>query len=324
MDHIKILSRAWTIIKNYRALWLFGFLFVLCGGAGGFNGGGGNAGGNANYGVVRSDLAGMDWRTVLIIAVVALALLLLWVVIATLVRYVVETAMIAGVDEIESTGGAFTVRRGFRLGWSRQAWRLFLMNLAIGLPVAVVILVLLALAASPLLLLLVKADVMRAMGIGLAVVLILMVVLFIIAVALVLSLVTPYIQRRVVLGRRGVFASIREGLALVRASLGDTALMWLLLVAIGIVWAIVKIPVVVVLIVLALVVGGLPAGLAYVISHSWIVAAIVGVPLFLLVLIPLVAFIEGLFQAFVSTTWTLTYRQAMSQHSDLMPALNGA
>jgi len=50
----------------------------------------------------------------------------------------------------------------------------------------------------------------------------------------------------------------------------------------------------------------------------------VGVPLFLIVLVPVVAFIEGLFQAYLSTTWTLTYREAIAQHSDVMPVSNGA
>jgi len=323
MDHMKILSRAFDIVRRYRALWVLGFLFVLCGGAGGFNGNGGG-GSNSGYRVSSSEMANVNWNMVLIIAAIAVVVLILLAVIATSVRYVAEAGLIAGVDEIESNGETLTVRRGWRLGWSRQAWRLFLTNLAIGLPVAVGVLILLALAASPLLLLLVEADVVRVIGVGLAVVLILTVILFTIAVALALSVIKPYIHRRVVLGKRGVLASIREGLALVRASLGDTALMWLLLIAVGIAWAIVKIPIIVVLVVLSLVVGGLPAGLAYLISHSWIVAAIVGTPLFLVVLIPVASFIEGLFQAYLSTTWTLTYRQVMSQHSDLMPVSNGA
>src|SRR5260370_25727813 len=36
MNHGKILSRAWTLVWNARALWLFGFLFALAGGGGGF------------------------------------------------------------------------------------------------------------------------------------------------------------------------------------------------------------------------------------------------------------------------------------------------
>ncbi|MCK7527065.1 MAG: hypothetical protein MZV64_60385 [Ignavibacteriales bacterium] len=38
------------------------------------------------------------------------------------------------VDEYESTDTKMTVRQGFRIGWSRTSWRLFLINLIVNLP----------------------------------------------------------------------------------------------------------------------------------------------------------------------------------------------
>jgi hypothetical protein len=200
---------------------------------------------------------------------------------------------------------------------------LFLTDLTIGLVLVFGVLVLLALAASPLLLLLINADVVRMIAVGVAILLILPAILFIIVAVLTLSLVMPYIQRRVVLGRQGVVASVRQGLKLVRGSLHDTGLMWLLLVAIGFVWGIVKIPVVIVLVVVASLMGGVPAGLVYLVSHSWVAAVVVGLPLFLLVLVPVMSFVEGLFQVYHSSAWTLAYRQVVTQHSDLLP-VNGS
>jgi len=330
MDHLKILSRAWTVSWRTKALWLFGFLFVLAGGAGGYSGGGG---GGSPSGVSSSgrapsgggfpqwswpEMSAIPWNTVLIIALAIVAIVIALIVILAIVRYVAETAMIAGVDETESTGEAFTVRRGFRLGWSRQAWRLFLTDLTIGLALVFGILVLLALAASPLLLLLVNVDVVRVIAVGAAILLVLPVILFFIVVGIAFSLVRPYIQRRVVLGRQGVLASIRQGLTLVRVSLRDTGLMWLLLIAVSFVWGIAKIPVLIIVVALSLVLGGVPAGLAYLISHSWIVAGILGGSLFLLVLVPVMSFVEGLFQVYWSTAWTLTYREAMARHGDAL------
>jgi hypothetical protein len=315
MDHLKILSRAWTITWRYRALWLFGFLFALAGGGSG--GGGGNGGGSGTRWTQPAP-SNIPWNTVLIIILIAVAVILVLIVALTILRYVAETAMIAGVDEIEGQGIALTVRRGFRLGWSRQAWRLFLTDLVIGLPLVVVALVLLALAASPLLLLLTKADVASAIGVVATIGLALLVILFIIAAALVISVVMPYIRRRVVLGKQGVMASIRQGVTLVRASLLDTGLMWLLLAAIGIVLGLVMIPVALVIILVAGLIGGVPAGLAYLISHSWVVTAVVGVPLFLIVLVPTFAFIQGLIQVYSSTSWTLAYREVAARHADLL------
>ncbi len=328
MDHLKILSRAWKILWHYRALWLFGFLFALAGGGSSF--GGSSGGGSPSSGGSGSEgpppwsrtFPDVPWNTVGFIILGVVAVVLLLVVILTIVRYVAETALIAGVDEIENTGETLTVRRGFRLGWSRQAWRLFLTEFAIGLLFGLAAVLLLALAASPLLLLLINADVVRVIAVGAAILLILPAILFIIVAILTLSLVMPYIQRRVVLGRQGIVASVRQGLKLVRGSLRDTGLMWLLLIAIGFVWGIVEIPVVIVLVVVSLLMGGVPAGLVYLVSHSWVAAVVVGLPLFLLVLIPTIAFVEGLFQVYRSSAWTLAYRQVVTQHSDLLP-VNG-
>jgi hypothetical protein len=338
MDHLKILSRAWTMLWHYRALWLFGFLFALAGGGsrfGGSPGGGSSSSGGSGSGGSGlgpgsggpprwpPEFSNVPWNTIGIIILGAVAAALLLIVILTIVRYIAETALIAGVDEIENTGEPLTVRRGFRLGWSRQAWRLFLTDLTIGLVLMFGILVLLALAASPLLLLLVNVDVVRVIAVGSTILLVLPTILFFIVVGIAFSLVMPYVQRRVVLGRQGILASIRQGLKLVRVSLRDTGLMWLLLIAIGFVWGIVKIPVLVMVVALSLVLGGVPAGLAYLISHSWVITAILGGSLFLLVLVPVMSFVEGLFQVYHSSVWTLAYRQVVTQHSDLLP-VNGS
>ena len=328
MDHVKILSRAWALLWRYRVLWLFGFLFALAGGGSSFpsapSSSNSTSGGSSNGSVPSLPPSfTMDDNTVVAIIVGVVVVALLLVVLLTILRYVAETALIAGVDELENTGAHLTVRRGFRLGWSRQAWRLFLTEFVIYLIFGLAAILLVALAASPLLLLLINADAVHAIAVGAAGLFLLSAILFLIVVALALSLVLPYIQRRAVLGRQGVRAAFRQGLTLVRASLRDTGLMWLVLVAIGFLWAIVKIPIIILLVVMAVIVGGVPAGLVYLMSQSWVAAVVVGLPLFLIVLIPTATFIEGLFQVYNSSAWTLAYRQVTEQHSDLLP-VNGS
>ena len=327
MDHQKILSRAWALLWRYRALWLFGFLFALAGGGssfGGTPGGGGTSSGRTGTGgsvpTLPSSFPTIPASTIwgIVAGIVAVALVLC--VVMTILRYVAETALIAGVDELESTGETLTVRHGFRLGWSRQAWHLFLTEFVVYLLFGLAVILLLALAASPLLLLLINVEALRAIAVGMTILLILPAILFIIVAVLILSLVMPYVQRRVVLAGQGVGAAVRQGLGLVRGTLRDTGLMWLLLVAIGFLWGIVKIPAFILVLIAAALVGGIPAGLVYLASHSAITAVIVGVPLFLLVLIPTLAFVEGLFQVYNSSAWTLAYRQVTAQHSDLLPA----
>jgi hypothetical protein len=127
----------------------------------------------------------------------------------------------------------------------------------------------------------------------------------------------------VVLAGQGPLAALRQSARLVRATLLDTGLMWLLLAAIRIVWTLVMVPVVLVLIVLAALIGGVPAGIAYLLSQSWVWPVVVGVPLFLLMLVPSAAFITGLFEAYVSTSWTLTYREAAGKVGDQLLAQPG-
>jgi hypothetical protein len=325
MNHGRILSRAWTMVWQYRALWLFGFLFALTGGGGGLqlnlggsNGGTGGprTGPNGTGPFPRFPFPNFNWSAVLWIAGAVLVVLVVLGVVGTVVRYMAETALMAGADEIESTGAALSVRRGFRLGWSRQAGRLFLTDVVIYLPLGVAGLVLLAVGAAPLLLWLTRQAPLGVIGTLITAALELLVILGLLALALALSVVMPYLRRRVVLDQQGPLAALRQSLRLVRASLVDTGLMWLLLAAIRIVWSLVMIPVGLVLLVLAVVVGGVPAALAYLASQSWVWPVVVGLPLFLLVLIPSAAFVGGLFETYVSTSWTLTYRDVTGKFGD--------
>ncbi len=329
MDHMRILSRAWAITWRYRVLWLFGFLFVLAGGGGarGTPGGGSNTGWRTGGGSGPFPSGGLPFglteSTLITIVVVFVLVMLVLVVLLSILRYVAETAIIAGVDEIEGNQQALTVRRGFRLGWSRRALRLFLADLAVYLPLVVAAIAILALAASPLLLLLAKNQALNAVAIVVTIGLALLVILAIIAAVLVVSLVMPYIRRRIVLGGQGVRDAIRQAVKLVRASLADTGLMWLWLLGIGIVWGLVMVPVALAVVVVAVLVGGLPAALVYALSHSVVTAIVVGLPLFLIVLVPVLTLVQGVYQVYTSSAWTLAYRETVVRHGDVLPAAQG-
>ena len=81
----------------------------------------------------------------------------------------------------------------------------------------------------------------------------------------------------------------------------------------------VTIPVFLAILVAAALLGGLPAllvgsivGLFTSGTTPWIVAAIVGFPIFLIAVIIPGALIGGWQQVFSSTAWTLTYREALA------------
>jgi fumarate reductase subunit D len=124
----------------------------------------------------------------------------------------------------------------------------------------------------------------------------------------------------VVLGKQDAFTAIGQGVRLARASLLDTGITWLILVGVGILWGILMIPVVLILLAFIGAIGLIPAGLVYAVSQSWIVAAIVGGAIFIIVLAPVMSFVQGLYEVYTSGVWTLAYREVASKHSALFSA----
>jgi len=317
MDYGKILKRAWQTVWRYRALWLFGAILALVTGGGVNNG--------VQYRLGREDLS-PGFRTqhippeilsTLIAIGIGLALLaVVFIVAAAVARYVSETALIRMVDEHEQTGEQRTVRQGFRMGWSRTAWQLFLIDLVIGLPLAVGFILLFLLAAAPLLLWTTRSTAAGAIGTALTLGLGLLVILLAVAVAVILSMLKPFFRRVCVLERRGVTESIREGYHIVKRDLKHVAVLWLIMLGLSIGWGIVMIPISLVILFLGAVLGGLPALLSGVLANlafgdaaAWIIGLVVGIPIFLLVVAAPLLLLGGLWEAFKSSVWTLTYRE---------------
>jgi hypothetical protein len=140
-----------------------------------------------------------------------------------------------------------------------------------------------------------------------------------IIVGLAVSLIMLFARRACALEDLGVRASIRRGYEMVKGRLGDVFLMGVMMFGIGLVWMLITIPIILAIIVAAAMFGGLPALLVGSVvslfaqgTTPWIVAAIIGVPLFLIALIIPGAFIGGWQQVFFSTAWTLTYRETLA------------
>ena len=332
MDHLRILKRAFAITTTYRALWIFGIILaVTMGGRGGGSGGNGRGDGTPGFPTMSPELV----NSLLIAGAVALCVALLVVIIVIIARNVSETALIRMVDQHERTGQKLTVRQGFRLGWTRAALRLFLLDLVIGLAALITFLLLLLVAASPLLVWLTDSVPARVLGTVVAVALIIVLVFFAIVVSITLSLLKNLWHRAIVLEERNVNDAVRRGWQLLRQRLGDVVVMGLILFALGLAFAFVLIPVVFLLFAVAAIVGGLPAllvyGLTSLVAQGYtpgIAAAIIGVPIFIVVIAVPLAVLGGLAETFQSSTWTRTYRELLALEAgqplpsgDLPPAV---
>jgi len=339
MDQIKVLKRAWEITWRYRALWVFGIILALTTGGGlPPRGDGGNGG--AQYQFDGEDFFGPNGRfpvpgftmpevptavvSLLIAIGVALACVTLIVIIASVVaRFVSEAALLRMVDDYEQTGEQHSVRQGFRVGWSRSAWRLFLINLLVVGSEVVAFILLFALVLLPLLAWITQSTIARVIGTVAAIGLFFLVLLIIIVVGTATSLLLRFFRRACALEGLGVIDSIRRGFELVRKHLGDVALMWLIMLGVRIGLTIATIaavillfPVILALIVLGAVLGGVPAlvvgGLTSLLLEGavpWVLAGVIGLPIFILVMAVPWLFLGGVVEVFKSSVWTLTYRE---------------
>lgn len=348
MDHTKVLKRAWEILKQYRVLWIFGLILALTTASGGPQ---------ANYQLGRNDippeyqfdipegssfqdiiellarrLSGGAWQPnvglIITFVVVLCVVILALAVISTVARYVAETSLIRMVDTYEATGEKFRFRQGWKLGWSREAWRLFLMDLAIFIPVFVGVIILLGVAALPLLLWTTGDKASGVVGTVAAIGLLLLAIFVVIVVTTLLELLVRFFRRVCVLEKVGVGDALRQGWALVKQNWKDVGLMWLITVGISIVWGLVMIPVAFLLVAAGALFGGGVgllarglAGLAMGNIGAWIVAALIGLPVFVLVIAIPSAFLGGLKEVYLSSAWTLTYRELRTLKGLALPVV---
>ena len=323
MNYTQILKRSWKILWSYPALWVFGIILALTAGAAttnpttrfnannqspqpsnpsttpnGSSGQFTQAFNQAwNQFVQTLQNPGVE-RTIIVVVIGLVCLGLLIAVLFTFGKYVSRVALFRMVDGYETTGEKVSWKQGFRLGWSRSAWRLFLIDLVIGLPIAVIFMILIILSLLPVILGFMAGGAFTLISIIPTIGLVFLVIFLALAVALLMSLVMEIIWRVCVLQQTGVFEAIRLGWQMVRRNLKHVFLMWLILVVVGVM------------------VGGAAAVVLFLIVQAAagvttgvIVAAIVGVPLFLLVLGLPMLFLGGLKQTYFSTTWTLVYRE---------------
>jgi hypothetical protein len=364
MDYGKVLKRSWHMVSRYRALWIFGIVlgivtfsweWALLSDSNGEN--------QHARGIVITPLDGetfydalertvqkeLDWveqdianalrdldqlftrelgrhfvfdiTTILTVLAAALAITL---IVNKMARYVSEAALIRMVGEYEDTGERRGVWQGLRLGLSRTAWRLFLIDLVIDIPVILAFLLLFALAFTPLVFGIrgsapgtVVAGSLLTGGLFMA-----GIALAVIAGTL-LSVLKRFFRQACALESLGVIASIRRGWAVVRRKPADVLVMWLIMLGIALGWAVVialsflvLFPLLILFIALGGVAGALPAYLVFLLSSlvfegalPLVLAGMVWLPIFILVMLAPWWCLGGLMEVFKSSAWALTYRE---------------
>jgi hypothetical protein len=365
---IPILKRSWHILWSYRILWLFGILLVITAG------GGPNIRSNSNSNVsyqspatpiplvtpqnaptgLRDLVRQMDqairWfnqnaipvlnhplqhlgTILLIVGLVVLFFLLVGLLLA-LVRYPVETAILRMVDEYESSGQKLGFGKGWRLGWSRRAFNIWLIDLLLAIPGLVLVLLLFSTGLIALSSVNTNLHITSMVGIVAAIGLAFIAILLIFAVALFLSLVRNFFIRQAALEGLGAWESIVQGWKMVKHNWKSAGTMWLVMIGVSIVYAIIGmvaffifIPAYLVLLVPALLVAFLPGLTAFGITSiftagalPWIIGILFALLFFFLVLFSPLQLVGGWYKVFTSSVWTLTYREIKALQNHIEPA----
>jgi len=361
----KIIQRAWHILWNYKVLWIFGILLALT--AGGINSGG-NSGTNYRFNanpfankITTPQFAGQPgvwvqqfetWAgmnlnplfdhpeqhvaTFIWIGVGILLFGLLMGALASLVRYPTETAMIRMVDEHEQTGTKLKFKEGWKLGWSRRAFRLWVIDLIISVPIILFIGLLAGLVwviysnASNGTAGLAIGGIIAIVGCGFVFLL-----AFIVFMVL-LTLLRQFFIREAALEGARIGESLQRGWAMFKRNWKSAVLMWLIMlgfrISVGIAGLIaffLLIPAYAVLLIPAVLVAAVPGFIAYGIASIFtnvtllaiIIALLAALPFFFTVLFSPLLLVSGWFRIFESNIWTLAYREMKVLENNVPPAI---
>ncbi|MBM4431624.1 MAG: hypothetical protein FJ026_14965 [Chloroflexi bacterium] len=236
------------------------------------------------------------------LVVLGLLFVLIMIVLSIVIGYASRAALIGMTREVEETSQT-SVASGWRLG-RPYILRLFGIDLVIGIPIVIVAIVLVAIGLAPLLLLLARSEGATILAILLTVGLMLGVIALLIVLGLLVSILRELAFRQAILDGKGVLDSIRDGYHLARANVKHIGVMWLLLVVVGLVWGALLVP----LAVLVLGAAAAPAVATYAASESAVASILVGL-LFAIPGVLVLSALDGVYQAFHSAVWTLTYRE---------------
>lgn len=332
MDYSALLRRAWELVRNHRALWWLGILAMLTEGGGGpgvnvpssYRPSAHETGDKSSslgplvaapvpaslrllpgplrcqrpdFDEVRDALRRLGTSAALGIPLV-LVVVLTSLVLGLLILYIslaAKAGLIIAVDRLDRARQDLPFGSAFRLGQA-YVWRLLGMGLLLGLAMLGAVVVLLG---PPIVLGVAFRTVeaiIAAIGIGVIAVLVL------VALGLYLAILEKLASRFIVLTDCGIMDGLTAAHGLLRRRLGPTVVTWLIQVVLGIAYGLATM-------ILLLVVG---VGIVAVGAGVYAITRQIGLIAYAIVsaaaLLAMLAFLGGLFTAFVSSYWTLAYQ----------------
>ena len=306
MNFGKILSRAWQIVWKHKILWLFGIL-ASCGRSGGVSGG--NSGSfNTNFTTDETQIpAGIEhfltsisnffsniknWQIIFIIITLILVFFVIWVL-AIVLSTIGKTALVLGAKKAEEGAHTLSLRTLFTDSLA-YFWRILGLNLLISF--ALFLLGLLFIV--PIIL-----FTIFTLGIGLLCILPLLCLAIPIGWAIQVYVVQA--NNALIIENIGIFESLSRGWIVLKENFVNLFLMGLILfIGAGIIGFLLAMPMLIILVptTMLIIKGSLAAS-----ANQFITVALLGGGLCFVSYLPILILLHGILQAFISTSWTLTY-----------------
>ncbi len=309
MDFGYVLKRAWQIIWKFKVLWIFGIL-ASCGQAS--SSGGSNSG--YRFSVQESNaspqiehfFSQLDPTVIGILIVIGIIVVLALVVIAILLGTVGRVGLIRGTVKAEQGAERLTFGELWREGLT-YFWRVFGLNLVIGVLVFLAIMVILF------------GGIVLTIGtLGLFVLCLLPIICLLVPVMWAVSVIIEQANVALVVENLSIPEAIKRGWQVVWDNIGTMIVMSLILIlGVGIIGgAIIGLPV---LVVAAPAVVGIAAGTTEAIRNGLIVSG-----LLFLVYLPFLLVLSGILRAYTSSAWTLTFLRVTNKPSPPQLEVSGA
>lgn len=354
MNTVKIFQNSWSLMLRYRALWIFGVILALTSVSFGSTfwlrdtenlpeqtlvnweiSAKDQAWIKENFGLdlplsyklklddlkVRLDnpsLSMLEKARLLNFAILAMVFLLVILVVVLVLRYTAEVALIKMVHGQQNEGEDPSARKGWSLGFSTRALKLFLIDLLVYVSLLILSLLLFLPVLFPMLLFSTNNPGAITFAVMLMTSLALLGLVALIVMWIAGTITLQLARRSCCLEELGVFASIWRGFRLMRAQFGGVGLTWLIIVGLDLVYPILVVPIGILLAAFGLTASGLLAlilGALLVLvlakTTAWTIAIIVGLVLLVLAVALPMILLGGLREVFKSSAWTLTFSEAI-------------
>jgi hypothetical protein len=304
MDFGYVLKRAWEIISKFKVLWIFGIL-ASCGQASGSGGGNSGYRFSSNQNNISPQIerffAQLSPTTIALLIVLAVIVVLALIVIAILLGTIGRVGLIRGTVKAEQGAEHLTFAELWRDGLT-YFWRVFGLNLLIGVTILIVVLVIFF-----------PGAVLVGLTRGLFVLCLIPLVCVLIPVFWAVSVIIEQANVAMVVENLGITEAIKRGWKVVWSNIGSMIVMSLFLIlVVGLIGGII--------IALPLFVVALPAlagfanGNAPAIRNGLIASGVL-----FIVYLPFLLLLSGVLRAYSSSAWTLTYLRLTTKPSTQQP-----